>query len=109
MMQFSIEVPDNNLPPLAKALDDLINNRPLQYVLGKTWFFDSEFIVNPHVLIPRPETELMVENIINELKTITADINFPLRVFDIGTGSGCIAITLKNHFPDFPGLCYGCF
>ncbi|MBK7029400.1 MAG: peptide chain release factor N(5)-glutamine methyltransferase [Bacteroidales bacterium] len=101
MMQFSIEVPDNNLPPLAKALDDLINNRPLQYVLGKTWFFDSEFIVNPHVLIPRPETELLVENIINELKTITADINFPLRVLDIGTGSGCIAITLKNHFPDF--------
>lgn len=101
MLQFSTEVPDNSLPPLAKAMDDLLNHKPLQYVLGKAWFHDAEYIVNQHVLIPRPETEMMVDSIINELKAITPDINFPLRILDIGTGSGCIAVTLKNHFPDY--------
>ena len=56
--------------------------------------------MNKHVLIPRPETEEMVQSIINELKMIVVDINFPLKILDIGTGSGCIAVTLKNYFPE---------
>ncbi|NVO18797.1 MAG: peptide chain release factor N(5)-glutamine methyltransferase [Bacteroidetes bacterium] len=100
MVQFNIEIPDNSLPPLALAMEDLLANKPIQYVLGKTLFMESEFIVNKHVLIPRPETEELVQSIINELRTIVIDINFPIKVLDIGTGSGCIAIALKNYFPD---------
>jgi release factor glutamine methyltransferase len=100
MVQFNIEIPDNSLPPLALAMEDLLAHKPLQYVMGKAQFMDSEFIVNQDVLIPRPETEEMVQSIINELKTFVLDVNFPVKILDIGTGSGCIAVTLKNHFPD---------
>jgi release factor glutamine methyltransferase len=102
MLQFNFEVPDLSLPPLAKAMEDLLNHKPLQYIIGKTWFLDGEFKVNNHVLIPRPETEEMVKSIIDHFDSITGEYSYPPRVIDIGTGSGCIAITLKNHFPEFP-------
>jgi release factor glutamine methyltransferase len=100
MVQFSTEIPDNSLPPLALAMEDLLANKPLQYILGKTQFLDNEFIVNEHVLIPRPETEELVQSVIDELKNVVIDINFPVKILDIGTGTGCIAISLKNYFPD---------
>jgi release factor glutamine methyltransferase len=64
---------------------------PFQYVLGKTWFFGVELKVNENVLIPRPETEELVEWIINDL-----DTNQHL-IIDLGTGSGCIPIALKTN------------
>jgi len=67
----------------------LKKNIPLQYILGEAWFYDLKFYVNPHVLIPRPETEELADLIIKENKTAAS-------ILDIGTGSGCIAITLKN-------------
>jgi release factor glutamine methyltransferase len=73
------------------AIKDLKNNKPIQYILGKTEFYGLPFRVNPHVLIPRPETEELVDLIIRENKGNT------LRILDIGTGSGCIPITLKKH------------
>jgi len=100
MVQFKIEIPDSSLPPLALAMEDLLAHKPIQYVLGKTQFLEGEFIVNQHVLIPRPETEELVQSVISELKTVVADINFPMKILDIGTGSGCIAVSLKNCFPD---------
>ena len=100
MIQFSIEIPDSSLPPLALALDDLLTHKPLQYILGKAQFLELEFVVDKHVLIPRPETEELVQSAIHELRTVVTDINFPFKLIDIGTGSGCIAITLKNFFPD---------
>jgi release factor glutamine methyltransferase len=69
-----------------KAMQD---NTPVQYVLNEAWFYDKPFDVNPSVLIPRPETEELVELILN-----TCSVN-SLHVLDIGTGSGCIPITLK--------------
>lgn len=69
-----------------KAMKD---NTPVQYVLNEAWFYDKPFDVNPSVLIPRPETEELVELILN-----TCSAN-SLYVLDIGTGSGCIPITLK--------------
>lgn len=68
-----------------KALGE---NIPVQYVLNEAWFYDRAFYVNPSVLIPRPETEELVELILN-----TADTENQ-TVLDIGTGSGCIAILL---------------
>lgn len=70
---------------------------PVQYVLGKTNFFGLDFEVNPAVLIPRPETEELVDWIIESQKETLKDQN--LRIIDIGTGSGCIAISLAKNIP----------
>jgi len=65
---------------------------PIQYIIGETEFFGMKFIVDKNVLIPRPETEELVELIINENKHFQ-----PLNILDIGTGSGCIAISIKKY------------
>ncbi|MDP8232302.1 MAG: peptide chain release factor N(5)-glutamine methyltransferase [Candidatus Zophobacter franzmannii] len=76
---------------------ELINRRakfePVQYILGETQFLDFTIKVTPDVLIPRPETELLVDY-------IKHDYLKPQRILDIGTGSGAIAIALKSLFPD---------
>lgn len=76
------------------ALERLKNHEPIQYIIGETEFFGLSFDVNPSVLIPRPETEELVEWI---LESVTPDK--PLRILDIGTGSGCIAVSLARHLP----------
>jgi release factor glutamine methyltransferase len=74
---------------LANVIDRINSHEPIQYILGVADFFGREFHVNPSVLIPRPETELLVEE---ALKVIRRTPNS--KVLDIGTGSGCIAVTL---------------
>lgn len=76
------------------AVKDLNNHKPVQYILGKTVFYGLPIRVSKDVLIPRPETEELVELVIRE----NQDRN-NLRILDIGTGSGCIAITLKKFLP----------
>lgn len=78
------------------ALIRLLNHEPVQYILGETEFFGSKFIVNSHVLIPRPETEELVQWIISDIKE--NNLEAP-SILDIGTGSGCIAISLAQTFP----------
>jgi len=68
---------------------------PIQYILGETEFYGLPFLVNDSVLIPRPETEELVDWIRNENKR-----NEAINILDIGTGSGCIAIALKHEFPN---------
>lgn len=79
-------------------LNDLKKEIPIQYLLGKTNFYGLDFYVNENVLIPRPETEELVEWIIKEysLQSKTADV----AILDIGTGSGCIPISLKKQLSD---------
>jgi release factor glutamine methyltransferase len=78
------------------ALAKLKRHEPIQYITGRTYFLGLELMVNPDVLIPRPETEELVEKIIKE----NADKkNQEISVLDIGTGSGCIAVSLKKNFP----------
>ena len=74
---------------------DLLAGKPLQYVTGTAWFIGREFKVNDHVLIPRPETEELVGWIINDCKD-KKDIS----ILDIGTGSGCIPISLQLALPN---------
>jgi len=79
-------------------LEKLKKEVPIQYLLGKTHFYGLEFDVNENVLIPRPETEELVEWIINENLNIAKSRK--LKILDIGTGSGCIAISLAKNLPN---------
>ncbi len=72
----------------------VLSGEPVQYVLGKTTFYGVEIWVDRRVLIPRPETEELVDRIVREFKNVTV----PSVVADIGTGSGCIAFALEKHF-----------
>jgi release factor glutamine methyltransferase len=76
-------------------LDSLKKEIPIQYLLGKTSFYGLDFEVNPAVLIPRPETEELVDWILTNQR-INESTN-PLKILDIGTGSGCIAISLAKN------------
>lgn len=77
-----------------KDVQKLLDNFPVQYLVGKAYFYDSYFKVNQYTLIPRPETEELVYWIIQNCKKGS------LKVLDIGTGSGCIAIVLKKYLPN---------
>ena len=77
---------------LADILNQLKTGEPVQYILGHTDFYGLKFLVNPAVLIPRPETEELVEWILQ-----TVPKNEPFMILDIGTGSGCIPVALKTH------------
>ncbi len=93
--------PDSILTPeqqtaLHAALERLQGSEPLPYVLGEWEFYDRIFSLTPQVLIPRPETELLVQEALKWLGSAR-----PNRLAcDVGTGSGCIAITLAAHVPD---------
>ena len=80
-----------------ESLSKLIAHQPLQYVLGKAHFRDLTLKVDKRVLIPRPETEEMVEWVLEDFKKL----NQKLRLIDMGTGSGCIGIALAKEQPYF--------
>lgn len=79
------------------ALEKLKNHEPIQYILGKTEFFGFPFIVDKNTLIPRPETEELVEWILTEVSLLQKSISREISILDIGTGSGCIAISLSKR------------
>ncbi len=76
------------------ALNKLLTHEPIQYITNKAWFYNLPFYVNNNVLIPRPETEELVLEVINFLKQ-----NSGKNIVDIGTGSGCIPISIKKNIP----------
>lgn len=89
----------------------LLSHRPIQYVLNEAWFYHLKFEVNEHVLIPRPETEELVDLIIKQVQNTKYKLqkeeppyfvnrNSYLNILDIGTGSGCIPISIKNNLPE---------
>src|SRR5690606_27973114 len=97
--KFSNETPDENqLQILTEILKQLKTGRPFQQILGETEFYGLNFFVNENVLIPRPETEELLELAIAEIKKLAVN-NQSLRMLDIGTGSGIIPVVLKKHFP----------
>lgn len=79
---------------LNSLLPQLLTGRPFQYVLGKAWFYGMPLSVNEAVLIPRPETEELVD------RMVKSHLSNSPRIIDIGTGSGCIALALKKSLPD---------
>jgi len=97
VMAYSRLAPNDQSAQIKTAIAQVLKHVPLQYVIGKAWFMDMEFDVNESVLIPRPETEELVSLILKSVPVIDSLRNF--EIIDIGTGSGCIAISLKKHLP----------
>lgn len=89
------EVSSDCINILNTAIERRKNGEPLQYILGKWYFYDLTFDVGEGVLIPRPETELLVDFALNSLK----DVNNPV-IFDLCAGTGCIGLTIAHHRKD---------
>ena len=68
-----------------------LNNEPIQYIIGKTNFYGYDILVDKSVLIPRPDTEILVENVLKDIKESGKQ---DVKIFEVGTGSGCIAVAL---------------
>ena len=94
LMEPKLRIDELQYAQLENAVKQLQEGVPVQYVTGKAYFDGLLFQVNESVLIPRPETEELVQKIAAELPS-----DRPLRIWDIGTGSGCIAIALAKRFP----------
>ena len=88
------EISGNRLRDLHEMLSRLQKNEPIQYILGKETFCGLIFEVDTHVLIPRPETRELVEWIVADCESVPA-----CRILDVGTGSGCISISLAKFIP----------
>lgn len=86
--QKAVSLTTSELATLNSIINRINTSEPVQYILGKADFYGREFDVNSSVLIPRPETELLIEEVLGNTS------NGPGKILDIGTGSGCIAITL---------------
>jgi release factor glutamine methyltransferase len=87
-------VEDRDLEAYARSIDRRLNGEPIAYIVRRREFFGIDFEVNEYVLIPRPETELLVQTALDLLPN-----DRPVRVLDLGTGSGCIAIAIATSAP----------
>ena len=102
-------IPPSSQPALDSAMERLLSAEPLQYVLGSASFYGREFRVTPAVLIPRPETELLVSLALSHLRALSPETSpahtllggppSGFRVLDLCTGSGCIAWTIALEMP----------
>ncbi|MBQ7532654.1 MAG: peptide chain release factor N(5)-glutamine methyltransferase [Bacteroidales bacterium] len=96
-----LRLSESELLTLHFAVKELLKNRPIQYIIGETEFCGMRFFVNENVLIPRPETQEMVEMIANFARRDNACVILTgYKIIDIGTGSGCIAISLAKLLKD---------
>ena len=94
----NFELSDEEVEKWNTILVELQQEKPIQYITGEAWFYGLRFEVNENTLIPRPETEELVEFILKE----TSNFQLPassLNILDIGTGTGCIPISLKVNLP----------
>ncbi len=96
-MNNDLELSDENEKKFKNIISDLKTEKPYQYILGETEFYGMCFYVNENVLIPRPETEELLELAIDKIQSSKLDLD-QLKILDIGTGSGIIPLVLKKHF-----------
>jgi len=88
-------VPEKELTSLRRLLKERAAHKPLQYLLGKSEFFSLPFLVKEGVFIPRPETEILVEEVVKHMGETAASGEFV--VYDVGTGCGCIAVSVAHN------------
>lgn len=93
----NFELSEDDVEKWNAILADLQQEKPIQYIIEEAWFYGLRFEVNENTLIPRPETEELVEWIIESQKSKVESQK--LAILDIGTGSGCIPISLKANLP----------
>ena len=86
-----------NISNLQIIISRLLNFEPIQYIFGHTLWSGLDLLVTPATLIPRPETAELVEHILE----VSKSRNLEISVLDVGTGSGCIAVSLKKHHPEW--------
>jgi len=91
----SAEIAPADAQRFSSLVAERASRKPLQHITGRQWFWRHEFLVTPDVLIPRPETELIVEAALAALPTVERPV-----IVDVGTGSGCIALSLAAERPD---------
>jgi len=94
LMEPELRIDEVQYARLDDAVKRLLEGVPVQYTTGKAWFDGLLFEVDESVLIPRPETEELVQKV-----SATVPVDRPLRVWDVGTGSGCIAVAMAKRFP----------
>ena len=94
LLHLEEEVEEEKLELFKKEVEALSQNKPLQYVIGNVNFYGEKFYINENVLIPRFETEELVENTIKKAKELFTE---PVDIIDIGCGSGVIGLTLEKH------------
>lgn len=92
-----IRISESKIVELWRVIKKLYNNVPVQYITGQAYFRDLVLDVNKHVLIPRSETEELVEWILEDFLKLDHNQNLPPKLWDIGTGSGAIAICLAKE------------
>ncbi|CAM4067863.1 MULTISPECIES: peptide chain release factor N(5)-glutamine methyltransferase [Flavobacterium] len=99
-LQPDFSIDETQLTQWSEILRELKKEKPIQYIIGTTEFYGLPFLVNENTLIPRPETEELVEWIVesSKLKNVTSDRD-EIQILDIGTGTGCIPISLKKNIP----------
>jgi release factor glutamine methyltransferase len=93
-LEFERRLDQSVLAGLREMVRRRANREPLQYILGKTEFYGLDFSLDKRVLIPRPETELLVEHVLAACRDAAH-----VKILDVGTGSGCLAVTLAKHLP----------
>ena len=91
-----ILVPEQ-IKTIKNIVSERVSRKPLQYILKKAWFYGYEFYIEEGVFIPRPETEILVDSVINLAKR---NLNPALKIVDVCTGSGCITLSLALNLPD---------
>lgn len=96
VLHLNEEMPSDVKRQLLADIAEHGGGRPIQHILGYEWFYDLKFKVTHNTLIPRPETEEIVERFLQQTKTENS-----LKVLDIGTGTGAIAITIKKERPQY--------
>ena len=97
ILEPSFEVAEEASIEAMNAFGRMVAGEPIQYMIGKAYFYDREFIVTPDVLIPRPETELLVREALNWARRSGRK---SMRIADLCTGSGCIAWSMALELPD---------
>lgn len=96
-LRFEQELTDAELKTAERLLTQRLNNYPFAYLAGKQEFYGRDFIVNEDVLIPRPESETMIEEALNAINNNPIDFHKPIRILDLGCGSGALGTSLAKE------------